>query len=232
MVTQITTHIVDALSRLITQYKKQPRFEGFLTAIVEQIQDLEDASISAVTDLIDIDAAVGSQLETIGEIVGVERGGQTDAGYRNLIYIQIGKNTSQGNAEKLVDIFNLLVTTAWIKYTNLGHGEVVLTGTAEIPTQAERNSIIMNLEDILAGGVRIAHIVFAHATEAFSYEDNNPDVFGLGYANDAGSNNGMYAEMYRVELPFAYAQDTFIDIGTEGYGPGFEDPIVGGVYDS
>lgn len=232
MTTQITTHVQDALDRLITQYKGQPRFEGFLTAIVEQIQLLENSSIDTINSVINIDEASGSQLDTLGTIVGTERGSLTDSEFRNLIYIQIGKNTSQGGPEKLIDIFNLLVTTAWVKYTNLGNGDVVLAGTAEIPTQDLVNSIIMNLEEVIAGGCRISHIVFSDESESFAYDDNNPNVLASGYADDGGTINGIYSEMYRIEFPFAYAEDTFVDINTLGYGPGVDDPLVGGVYDS
>ena len=233
MPSQITTHQSDAIDRLITQYKRQPRFEGFIDALAEQIQLLEDVSYNTNDQVLNIAVAVGAQLDAIGVIVGIARvSGQSDADYRIQLYIQIGKNTSQGGAEKLISIFLLLVDTAWVRYVNLAHGEVVLIGTADLSTQAIINTIISNLEEILAGGARIAAVVCADEFESFAYEDYNPNVTGLGYSNDAGTTEGMYAEIYRIELPFAYAQDTYVDINTLGYGAGYEDPIIGGVYDS
>jgi hypothetical protein len=230
--TKITTHRADALARLTTQYKGQPRFEGFIDAISEQIQDLEDASFDYNADVLGIATAAGEQLDIIGVIVDTARNSLSDADYRLQLIIKIGKNTSQGGAEKLISTFKLLVDTAWVRYVNLSHGEVVITGTDTIGTQALVNTIITNLEDILAGGVRIAGIICADEFESFAYEDSNALVQGLGYANDAGTLNGVYAEIYRLELPFAYALESGIDAETAGYGAGIEDPLLGGVYES
>ena len=232
MATQITTHRQDAINRLITQYQGQPKFEGFIDALAEQIQILEDESINTNDLVLNINTAEGAQLDAIGVIVDVARNGLSDADYRVQIFIKIGKNTSQGGAEKLISIFTLTTNTAWVRYVNLGHGEVTLIGTDDLGTREAINTLIESLEEVIAGGARIASIICADEFDSFAYEDTNALVTGLGYSNDTGTNNGLYAEIYRIEKPFAYAEDTFVDTLTEGYGAGFEDPIIGGVYDT
>lgn len=65
-------HIALGLSRIVTQYQGQPNFTAFVTSILDGPQNLETA-MQDVLSSVDIDVAVGSQLDLLGDIVGMSR---------------------------------------------------------------------------------------------------------------------------------------------------------------
>lgn len=60
------------LSRLITQYADKPKLRAMLTVLLQIADEIEIAG-QAVLSSADIDLAVGSQLDLIGDIVGIDR---------------------------------------------------------------------------------------------------------------------------------------------------------------
>lgn len=99
LATLISTHVQDALNRLLQQYKGRPLIAGLYTAFVTQIQELENAIYS-------LDAgrqfwngtstpAIGAQLDGIGELVGISRNGLPDNEYILVIFGKIAENFSQ-----------------------------------------------------------------------------------------------------------------------------------------
>lgn len=65
-------HQAIALGRVAAQYKASPRFLAFLGAIVAPLDELE-ALFQIIALQSDIDVAAGTQLDVIGDIVGVSR---------------------------------------------------------------------------------------------------------------------------------------------------------------
>ncbi len=102
---QTTTHVSEALGHLIEQHKDQPTMKKFLTALANQIQDLEDVSFEVFLDRW-LDTAVGVQLDGLGDIIGEARMGRPDAAYRLAILAQIQINFSEATPE---DILTALV---------------------------------------------------------------------------------------------------------------------------
>lgn len=112
LATEITNHVQQALGRLLQQYQGRPLIAGFYTALVNQIQDLEDA-------VFDLDSgrqiwdgtstpAYGAQLDGIGEIVGISRNGLDDQQYILLIFGKIAENFSQDTANDVVSVIQYL----------------------------------------------------------------------------------------------------------------------------
>lgn len=93
IVTKIDNHIEAALARLLQQYQGQPRIEQILTAFVEQIQDIEEATFSLDAGR-QLANASGEQLDQIGTLVNLERGGLSDALYFIFLQGTIAKNFS------------------------------------------------------------------------------------------------------------------------------------------
>ena len=102
---QKTSQVADGLNRRLQQYKEdKPVLESVLTALLEQIQDLEDATY-AIIDARAIAICTGQQLDNLGTIVDLAREGRDDDEYRTLLYVKIGQNTSQGAGEKIISVY-------------------------------------------------------------------------------------------------------------------------------
>lgn len=65
-------HVALGLSRVAWQYKQSPKYLAFLTALLKFGDELERVFLS-IEESLDIDKAVGKQLDIIGDIVGVSR---------------------------------------------------------------------------------------------------------------------------------------------------------------
>lgn len=107
IVVPITTHVQDSLNRFLQQYKGKQFINGFMTALVNQVQDLENA-IYPLDSQRQIFNAVGEQLDGIGEIVGIKRNGLSDALYLLFLYGKIGENFSDSTIPALLTIIQNL----------------------------------------------------------------------------------------------------------------------------
>lgn len=87
-----------------------------LKAYLEQIQDIEDA-LQPFYDRLNINTQSGAQLDRIGEIVGQPRGAQDDDVYRQLLYIKIVRNQSEGTPEELIQIFDVITNPEFTIFT-------------------------------------------------------------------------------------------------------------------
>lgn len=102
-----TEHVETALSRILYQFKEKPKFEAFITAFVQQFQDIEDVIGQLLTDR-QIDTATGENLNVLGRIVGQPREGRTDADYRLWIKARIQINKSSGTTEEIYNVLKLI----------------------------------------------------------------------------------------------------------------------------
>lgn len=225
MVDLITTHTVDALDRLLEQYKNKPNLAAIITAFIDQIQDVENETF-AIIDMRAIDLAYGEHLDNIGSIVDVDRDGMSDADYRIAIYVKIGQNTSQTDPEKIISIYQLLTNGTWIHYVNLTDANIQLTTDIDFTDQDEANVNIESIQQVVGAGIRVAYLIYADTDEAFIYDGTNPESVGLGYDDGTGTTGGKYASAWSFKRPFAYDGD---EVDVEGYGTP-DDPLVGGIY--
>lgn len=100
---KIDNHVEDGLSKLISQYQKRKRIEGWITSVLNQVQELEDNAYLICTAF-DVDTAVGEQLDFLGKIVGQARGGFDDDTYRLLIKTRILTNKSRGTGPDFINV--------------------------------------------------------------------------------------------------------------------------------
>lgn len=223
-ITTVSNHVELALKKLLTQYKGKPRFEAFVSAFTEQVQDIEDA-VFGMIDARTLENAVGVQLDGIGEIVGRARGNFDDDFYRILLFVQIGQNTSQGGPEKTINIFKLLTQANLVHYINLNRASIML-GTDSPISQDQINFVFQNMELVIAGGVRIDHIVCFDPDEPFAFAGPNTDAPGAGWSDITGAQGGKFATLHRNKVPFAFAGN---DVDSRGWGS-LKDPVAGGVF--
>lgn len=189
--TQITTHEADALKRLLEQYKDKDNLAGVLTAFNEQIQDLEDA-IFGLFGKLDITNVGGSQLDRLGNIVGQDRLGLSDADYRLFIYAKIATNNSQGTAEEVMSIFKLITQSTSVQYFDLYPAAIQIMGDGSIPA---------GLEDFLKQTIDTACVAGVSVDLTGFFDDSDPFFFGEtdeigagGFDDGSGTIGGKLGE--------------------------------------
>ncbi len=171
-VTQITTHVADAIARLMQQYKDKPNMVALITALVEEIQDAEDGIFPILEGRLLWDGtktpAIGNQLDLIGEIVGLKRNNLTDPEYTLFLFATIAENNSDGTIPILKNIASFLFNpTTRIAIIEFRMAELAfeIYGSTVDPTLYALIFTILKLS--VSGGVRIGYVSTCDATNAF-----------------------------------------------------------------
>ncbi len=228
-VDEITDHTGDAFKRLLQQYKNKPNLKAIIKIYADRMQELETVFISLYLAR-SVNDAVGVQLDQVGEIVGIKRPGSLigdDEPYRTLIFVKIGQNVSQGEAERIISVAKLLTGSEYVHLLDILNGNVELTITVDLGSQENVDATYRSLEIVLAAGVRVAAILCADPTEAFAFAGTNVDAPALGFDDGTGTSGGKFAKHHEFKPPFAFAGD---DTEAKGFGAGSDDPLAGGVF--
>lgn len=123
--------ITKGLNRLVYQFSDSSKLKGFLSAFLEEYQEIEAANIQLLNERY-LDTAVGAQLDGIGEIVGIARpkesidiigafgfdGDDTSRGFTDLFDLNYGGNfKSLGEGESFVgdDLYRIVIRAKIIK---------------------------------------------------------------------------------------------------------------------
>jgi hypothetical protein len=178
-----TTHVAEGLAMLARQFRGKPRFEAMLTSWLRQVQDLEDAWWQILVETT-LDAAVGAQLDQLGEILGLARSGLSDTLYRRALRAQILALRSRGTADELIRIAELVAGWA-CTYTAPGDAAVIVTPSSvpDIPTA----SLAALLRRAAAGGVRIDTVdILAGDLFAFASGETVETDAARGFSTTAG----------------------------------------------
>ena len=224
MFNPIPNHVTAALARLLTQYQNSPNFQGLMRSMIGPIQTIEDA-LTAMNTARYLPNAQGQQLDNLGEIIGLPRpAGASDAVYIQLLYGQIKENTSQGQPEQVIQVFQLFTQVPFVFYQEGHNAEFIIESVWIPPDQTQLDAMITTLQNTAPAGVRCDGIVSYDGDQAFAYAG---DQAGLGYDDGSQTVGGEYAELHAFLGPgFAYDGD---DASGLGYGTLF-DPLAGGAY--
>lgn len=110
--TEKTNIVTEGQGLLLSQFQDSPNLKNFLGLFLDVYQGLE-ADLFDVKEGFDVDTAVGAQLDVLGAIVGIDRGGRTDSAYRPLVKARILINSSSGLYEEIIQFTKLLVGSAF-----------------------------------------------------------------------------------------------------------------------
>lgn len=105
---QKTTITIEFLRKLIGQFLEKPNIAAVLSAFLDQVQDLENASFEVIENTT-LANSEGAQLDGIGKIVGEERQGRSDADYQKALSARILVNISSGTIPELIAIVQAMV---------------------------------------------------------------------------------------------------------------------------
>jgi hypothetical protein len=148
MITQITTHTADALARLPQQFQDKPKLAALISALVDPVQDLENAWWQLLVERA-IGVAVGTQLDSIGVIVGQDRIGLSDDDYRRYLRARIAVNRSSGVDDDLIIVARLILFDPDCQIVLSRDGYTQATCNAAVRVTIKNMAITSELADIL-----------------------------------------------------------------------------------
>lgn len=229
LATQITTHVQDALNRLLQQYKGQPQLADFITSLVTQIQNLEDAifSLDAGRQVFN---AIGEQLDNLGTLVDFPRNALPDDQYLLFILGKIGENFSDTTADKVSQVYAVLLNSGLVQEQDLYPGAAGFSA-ASTGVQSSLIPIIFQfIQGSLGAGIRLDFLSIFDPGNAFAF-DGGPaqGAAGFGDLNDP-TIGGMFASLLVIGNPFAFASSDPTDTA-QGFGS-LLDPNIGGLFQS
>ena len=185
----MTTAVELGLTRVAKQFQNSPDFLAYIEALLVPWIELA-AALAQVATITDIDLSEGTQLDVLGDLVGilrtVPRGAlvgpdlvdviATDEQYRVLIKARAFKNSSLAHPEDIIESLQLLFPGTTFVFDDLGDMaiSVALYGGTLTPFM---RSIIVDL-DLLprAAGVKLS-----------VYETTSEFVFGFEGQVQAGT---------------------------------------------
>ena len=218
----IPTHLIDAQDRLLEQYKNQPKIQALLASILGPIQEIEDG-LNALDTGRGVSGAVGVQLDRLGNLVGISRGRLSDDVYRTRIRIKIIQNLSEGEPERLIQVYGALVGGTSVQIQEHFPGGVGLSSNGPIPVGQE-TLIYQNVQTIAAAGVRVDYIETFPAVSPFVFLGGPLQSGGFADLNNSSEGGGMGEIHVPVGIKFAFGGGA---PGAEGFGD-LRDPVMGG----
>lgn len=228
-VTPITTHVVDALNRLLEQYKDKERIRAIVSSKTEQDQVLEN-TLHDLNNFRSIDTAVGVQLDGLGDILGIDRGGLNDEDYRARLKIKIVQNLSNGEPDRLITVYAFLTGATQIQYAEHYPAGVALMANAPVPPGQE-TLIYREIQKIAPAGVRVDYIGEYDPDDAFAFEGttgplDTPGADGFGDLTDLGVGGMLGKQHVPIEIGFVFEGGSPQNLG---FGD-LRDPYYGGLF--
>jgi hypothetical protein len=222
----ISDHQAAAIARLVSQYADAERLKGLISALVGPIQEIETA-LATLNTLRSLELAEGVNLDLLGTIVGLARpSGDDDATYRNKLKAQIKVNVSEGQPEQAIQTFQLFTGAQLVILNEYYPAEVIIGSEHAFADQAEVDTVLAIIRDVLPAGVRANGFIEFDPTEAFAFDGI---VAGLGWGDSTDPlAGGKFATIRRRNTFFAFEGDA---PSYEGFGS-TDDPLVGGLWAS
>lgn len=181
----VTTHEVDAASRLTEQFKTKPAVVALLKSWAAEIQELEDSANELRLQRA-LASAEGVNLDVLGAIVGQPRGGRSDTQYRIWIAGRILVNKSRGKTPQLIAIAAKLCNGP-VRLREFYPAAFTIYCDRVI-VGADGVEIAKLLDIAKAAGVRM-HFVWYDVPTAFRFSTSGARVFG----SSRGFNEGRLA---------------------------------------
>jgi hypothetical protein len=210
-VTQIKTHVIDALNRLLMQYAQNisfvldnqgnivvdnngdPTFSGPLLPLAARIfnfaqrfQMAEDIFYALYTQT-NLANAIGATLDRWGVLLETPRGGLDDNLYRANLYLVIIEYVSKGSIETLIQIYSQLTGASKVILFELFPARFQLTAIDANPV-IPISGISTVIQRTKAGGVGFNAVIGGQNSFGFL---GNPLAFPFGAEDGSGNNLGI-----------------------------------------
>ena len=192
-VEQITNHIEQTLNRVLEQYKESPRLLFMLSTAAAEVQVLEDTLINMINNTW-INTAEGEQLNQLGLLLNVTRGGFSDAIYRTRLKAAIVRYTSSGKPEQVISAIKLLSQANQIIVEELYPAEIRVTAIGAVSPAGTLEELKAGIKGSMAAGVSFSALVISSSTPFVFDGDPYPTGAGFGDVFDANV-GGNFAEL-------------------------------------
>jgi len=182
----IPNHVAEALALLIEQFKRSDNLKALITVFATQVQDLENAT-NQLLIFRSLDRASGEQLDGLGDIVGIARGGRSDESYRDAINTKIILNTSHGEPERLLTGLRFFTGGTFVRIIEYYPASAALFTNGVITSTLQKQ-----MEAIAPAGVNLDIVVAPETTTVFSFATESIFMlpsFALGF-NEANFTEG------------------------------------------
>ena len=186
-ITKITTHLNDALARLLFQFKTMEKIESLNAMQGQQIQYLEDASFDFLSKM-SLQDATGAILDRWGVVLDEARLGDNDADYRSRLFFKIARNICSGTPEELILFFNYLLQTSTVQINELFPGVVYFTAV-QIQNIADPVLVKSQLQQLCPAGVRIGWMSIGSNNKPFAFA-SHPNLDARGFDTYPVTGNG------------------------------------------
>lgn len=221
-ITPITNHVQQALDRRLEQDKGKAGIANLTAAFVEPLQALENTFLDLLT-MRTLGAASGVQLDRLGDEVGIDRLGLSDADYAQRISARILVNISNGEPETLIQIFKLLTQGSLVVFEEHFPAGYGVMSNGGIPLE-QQDLVLALMEAATGGGIRMDTFGQFDATAAFAMAGTIYPGAGFGSTLDPTAGGKLGHLYFRSSAQFAFAG---ADPTTHGFGNTL-DPVVGG----
>ncbi len=178
LATQNNNHVAEALARLMEQYKQAENLQAVVTALVEQIQNVEDATFELDNGRMLYNGstfpATGAQLDAIGEIVDFERNGLEDDIYLIFILGIIAQNHSDTTIRSVLAIINsLFLNPTGFFMTELYPASIAVAFAETTLDPAFFATVAQIIQRSLGAGIGLAYILQYDSDNPFAFSDLN-----------------------------------------------------------
>lgn len=197
------------LNLIPSEHRLSPNFINWLTFGIQKLQD-DNSSALDIINAFDLDTATGTQLDTIGNLIGISRqldfqprsdisSVLDDVYYRLLLRARIVWNQWKGTIKELYEAWQVIFPAGnlLIMDNQDMSMDIVVSGNFSV---MERELINNGLIVPKSEGVRINYIIIE--------ENSNLPVFSYGYDNEilGGYNSNWISE--ESDLIFGYGEVT------------------------
>jgi hypothetical protein len=177
-VTRISTHLENAISRLLYQFQGKTGVEGLIGAQAKQIQEMEDAGIDFLTKM-PLQTSSGAVLDRWGIVLNEQRLGESDSDFRSRLFFKISRNISNGTPEELISFFAELLQADNVQISEIYPGQVWMAATGGT-NPASPVSVRNQLQQLAPSGVKIGLLVAGFNEHPFSFAGHpNPNARGF-----------------------------------------------------
>lgn len=183
-----TTHVDDALARLLECFKNKANFEGVASVVLRRMQAIEDVVWDLYTGVW-LDNAVGVQLDNLGGVVGEARKNRQDEQYRLYIRARIRINRSNGRVSDILAVTRLILGPApLVTYTPQPPAAYQLEIVGATPAVVDVAAL---LNEVRPAGVGMGLVYSDDAAIAFTYGSVfSPADPLLGYGDSSNPATG------------------------------------------
>lgn len=169
---RIDDYVDDGKSKLLSQYQDSYRLNAFLEALLNRVQELEDAIYDVYINS-PLSKMYGNQLDRVGLSYGILRNGMNDVNFRLRIITQIQLNLSSGTPEAIIASTKLLCSANEIKYSEVYPAGVSLY----IQSSFFNNAMLDQIQGFLMAGVELKSVELSIYDNPFTLAETEYEFY-------------------------------------------------------